>query len=468
MRGSGDSPTPADAGPAVRFIQRIVPDFIRRRITLKLALTMVVVSLPLVIFVAGMTVSIADHTDSTVETEFAGDADRHTAVIEQWQNSHEATTKYYSANETYADTPSFTEMNEAASEVRDAHLLEDDGTGVSIVATSINSVQSDIDEGQTVQIGDLSGRAWLDDAGVPSEIALLSGRDVYMSDVYTAGDTNLVGFLSPVAEDRYLLLEARAGSLEVLLRGARSDDIGFTQVVTTEPSLTADAETVVFDNRPGVDAGDQYTNDDLLQRATADGTGSVTDISVDDEGESYIVGHAAVDNRDWVVLVHAPRSELVGPTDLLTQWGLFAAGFGLLFVVLVGVAYGRSLSNAIRDLTVRTDDLLQGNFDTRFYTPRIDAIGALCERLVTIRDRSKPADATDESPVSHPDDDTDDSADTETDNGGGARDETDSVSDESHDSESDLSDDETDAQSEESSGGFNWVGGGDGDSEHSE
>lgn len=401
MRGSGDD-RGGSTGAFVTLLQTLTPNIIRRRIGLKIGIVMLVFAVPLGLFGVLVAFSVAEDIDATVESEFALDAERQAAVVEQWQRGHTTTTQTLSTDDRYAGTLSDDPLAASRGGGTGLHVIEVHGGDVLIRGSSDAAVQQSVDGGDDVPVSALDGRDWLEtDSGLHEPVSSLSRSGVYVSDIYDADGTHVVAFISPVdgESDRYLITEHRLQSVEATFRGAETDENGFTQVVNPNPNLGDGLENLVIaDGRPSsgdvlnlyADGGDALSP---VTAAHAGETGAITDMPANERimDESYVVGYAPISDTDWVVVTHEPRTEMLQTADWLETWMPVGAGVAVLLVALVGGVLGRNISVSVGRLNASTEQLVGGNLDTVFYSPRIDAVGTLCGNLVRLRDTIRPS-----------------------------------------------------------------------------
>ena len=102
--------------------------------------------------------------------------------------------------------------------------------------------------------------------------------------------------------------------------------------------------------------------------------------------EPYTAGYAPVSGTDWVVVVHAPRAQLFGFVQTVSNLGLFATAGLVLLVGAIGVGLGYSVTNAIDRLAGKAEEMEDGNLGVDLSTDRADEIGDLYRSFASMRD----------------------------------------------------------------------------------
>lgn len=409
MRGSGDAQSESTSA-FVTLLQTVTPNIVRRRIGVKISIVLLVFAVPLGLVGVVVAFSVAEDIDETTESEFALDAERQAAVVEQWQRGHTTTVQTLSTTDRYAGNLSNGPLEASNGGGTGLHVIEVQEDDVLVRGSSDGDVQASVEGGDDVSVAALSGREWLEtDSGLYEPVSSLSQSDVYVSDVYDADGTHVAAFVTPVSEttDRYLITEVRLQRVEAAFRGAGTDDDGFTQVVNPSPHFGDGLENLVMaDGRPSsgdvlrlyADGANQLSP---VETAQTGESGAVTEMPANERvmDESYVVGYAPISDTDWVVVTHEPRTEMLQTADWLETWTPIGAGSAVLLVALVGGVLGRNISVSVARLNTSAEQLVSGDLNTQFYSPRVDAVGALCGTLVQLRENIRPAAETETTPA---------------------------------------------------------------------
>lgn len=407
---TADEPSTETQGPLLAVLQSLTPDFIRRNFALKFGIVLLVMALSIGVIGVVATQLVTGETESNVEAEFQGDAAQQAEIVEQWIASNRLQVEIQANKGEYGDDADTVgaelrdDFARAADEVHAMHVLEDDDVeGLQLFASS------DDDLTLGTPLAEFDDRAWLFDAAdgeIRLEILDLEtdpdDREVFISDVYEADGENVVAFITPTVADadRYLFTEVSIADVQNTLRGAVEEDVGFTQVVKTGGYLgdAEDTNRVMMDARPeGGKLLDTYAEaehtleplrlaNDLREETESAGVISNVDADPDVLDEEYAVGYAPVENTDWVVVTHGPRSEVFGFVDTLGTWGLIVTAFAVLLIGVTGAGLGYSTSTSIDRLTRKTEEIREGNLDVDLSSSRIDNIGQLYVGFDEMRD----------------------------------------------------------------------------------
>jgi methyl-accepting chemotaxis protein len=395
----GDSEQSAVLGA----LQSVTPEFIRKSFAIKFGLVLLIMALSIGAIGVAATQVITDQTESNVESEFLGDAQQQADIIEQWIETNRLQTQLLSEDEVWAqdtiETEPARQRDELSADVVHVHVIEDGNQGPRVIGGT------DLEDGSDLQD---TARGWFIEPQVfNNRILNLEATEVYVSDTYTVGDETVVGFVSPVStvEDRYLFIEVSVSDVQRSLRGSNpEEDVGFTQAVNTGPYQTDDGQQ----NLVMIDA--RGSNGKLLEQYATDGSEALTVLedanelrdSEDTAGverqmpandavidEVYTVGYSPVENSDWVVVTHGPRSAVFGFVDTLSTWGLIVTLFSVLLIGVTGSVLGYSTATSIDQLTSKTDEIREGNLDVELSSTRVDNIGRLYEGFDDMRDALK-------------------------------------------------------------------------------
>jgi len=371
----------------VSALGTVTPGPIRRSFALKFGLVLVVMALSVGVVGIAATQVITAQTEDNVEKEYRTLAAQEASIVEQWVERNRLSTRMLADSEALAaDDPVSalrSESEKTSQDVEALHVIADGGDGLTVAGSHDKLGTADIPA---------EGREWF--GGAAEEIRGLEEGEVYVSETYVGGDSQFVGFVSPVtaAADRYLLLEVSTFRLQDQLAGDDSDTAGFTQVVS------ADSEVVLFDGR-GEDGAtlETYATDDGTLEPVADGaalrdeverSGVMASMPGDAEviDEEYTVGYAPVEDTGWVLVTHEPRSSAFGLVDALSTWGLLVTAFAVVLIGVTGSLLGYSTSRSIDRLTDKTAEMREGHLDVSLSSPRVDEIGQLYDGFDEMRD----------------------------------------------------------------------------------
>ena len=388
-----EPPEEYDRNAVVSILQTITPAPIRRNFAVKFGLVLLVMALSIGAIGILATQTITAETEQNVEAEYETVAAQEAGIIEQWLQQNRLAIELLADNPTWEAT---TEDNltsalragarKLGGDVQVVHIVDAQGDTPQVVASHSEFGSVNIDD---------EGREWMQaDFG---EIQALGSGDVYVSNTYDVDGQRYVGFVTPTptVDGRYLFMEVSVSQIGEELEGAERAEGGFTRVVNENSSL------VMIDEQ-GEDGKllEEYaTSESALEpvsRASAlrgdiNESGVIAEMPANSEviDEVYTVGYAPVEETEWVVVTHGPRSSVFGFVDTLSTWGLIVTIFAVLLIGITGSTLGYSTATSIDRLTGKTEEMRDGNLDVQLYTSRIDNIGRLYDGFADMRDDLK-------------------------------------------------------------------------------
>jgi len=381
--GSGD-------GSNGGLLATVVPDAIRRNFALKFAIVLAVMALSVGSIGLFATTAVQDYTENQVQTEYRNAAAQEADLVSQWVQSRSKATQFVSTsgNWSSSDTGDLgaalrNQQSKLGADAAAVHLIErQPGEELIVASTSLSA-------GTSVKS---VGRGWT--------IAQQFGRtgDVAVSDTYSTNKGPVIGFMTPVdtGQNRFVLVEYNLDQIGGRLQGGGAES-GFTQVVNA-------SGTVLIDQPDGLGGGvgdetlTTYASSDPALRpisaARSLDAGEVADVEQRIEAndvlsEAYTVGYAPVEGTEWVVLVHAPYSEVFGFVQQVQTYGLIGTALMVVLIGGVGAVLGYNTATSIDRLTRKTEQMRQGNLDVDIQTSRIDNVGRLYDGFGDMRDALK-------------------------------------------------------------------------------
>jgi methyl-accepting chemotaxis protein len=379
----------SDSSGPTSLLRVVVPDFVRRRYTLKFAAILFVMAV--VVGVIGVTATgvVASQVTSNVEQEQRDLATQKANVVEKWVQRNAISVKLASKNDALAregGQARYDIRRELATTganlygVNGVFLVEGDSEGMTVVA----SPQLPFD----AQVGE-TNRSWLLDA----ELDRMGVAAVHVSEVYTVQREPVIAFVSPVqsTEDRYLVVEYDVGPLARSLQQTGSSS-GFTQVVDQDGTVQVATRSSSI--------GEPYGGDEAMTHVEAahrladqpgQSAGVVARAGPDPAvmDEEYAVAYAPVTvdtaELDWVVLVHEPTRNVFGFPQAISLWGQIATLVGVVAIALLGGAFGYSTTQDVDELRRLAGEMRAGNLDVAVSSPRIDSIGQLYDGFDEMR-----------------------------------------------------------------------------------
>jgi len=384
----------SDDGPSgdlMGIVRAVVPDVIRKRFAVKFLIVLLLMGLAIGSVGMFATAQITDQTQERIENEYTSLASQEATIVDQWVIQNRKATKFASNDDVWTSQDT-KEMNRAAGnlirsepDISEVHVVDTSGDRLRFAAST------EFESGET-----LSGteRDWVGDVTFDTVI----GGQVAVSSVYQGADGPVVGFASPPghATDRVLLVEASVDSLVQRFQGAERAEGGFTQVVDGNGTVLLDERLIGAESR-GTELfstyGDPQARAPIRQALSGDRAAGVSTRMPAQSGilgEEYAVGYAplSIDSgpQDWVVLVHAPTSEVFGFVQTISEYGLVATGLAVLLMSTIGMALGYNTASSIDRLTSRAEQMEQGDLDVTIRSGRIDNIGRLYAAFASMRD----------------------------------------------------------------------------------
>ena len=386
MENPHDSDTTArrDREP---WFARVVPDFVRRRYTLKFALILAVMGVTIGVIGATATGTVADQVEQNVEEEYRNLASQQANAIETWIERNSISVKLASKNRILSATDPGSrfdirqDLATTAGNVYGAHaiyLVNGTAPDHRVVASPQITFDRELTD---------ASRDWVQSSPIDS----LAVMDVHVTDVHRVSGTPVVAFISPVVDhsNRYLVMEYAVEDLATLLD--TDSEARFTQVVSDDGvvQVARDDDQILG----------QYGDSEAMQPVrlapalldTDQRAGVIPDMEPQDGvlSEPYSVGYAPISVRNvplnWTVLIHEPRSNVFGFVWTISRWGRFATAAGVLLVVALGAAIGYNTTRDINRLREWARQMREGDLETTVTTTRIDAIGELYDGFENMR-----------------------------------------------------------------------------------
>ncbi|MHB9286203.1 HAMP domain-containing protein [Halobacteriales archaeon Cl-PHB] len=389
---SGDDPDPGQKpNVIVRTLQTLTPTPIRKSFAVKFGLVLLVMAVSIGVIGFAATERITAETESNVEDEYRSVALQESDIIQQWLERNRLSTKLVSGGvewdgTNYDDlqTQLEAERNGLSADIFELHLVDNTKNGMAVMTSTSIEDQAPVGE---------VDRGWLQDRA--DSVRQMNVPEVIRSDTYQAEGQYVVGFVSPVSgdQDRYLVLEVKVSPLVNSIQGVNTDGSGFTQVVNANTSQVlidgrgAESQYLLQDYASSGEAREPIQQASTLRDNDDKSAGVIGKMEANQVlDETYTVGYAPIEGTNWVVVTHAPRSEVFGFVQTISSWGLIATLGAVLLIGIVGTVLGYSTSRSIDRLTAKTEQMREGNLDVNLYTSRIDNIGRLYDGFAEMRD----------------------------------------------------------------------------------
>lgn len=380
------------AGTGTRLLRTVVPDAIRRRFALKFVIVLLVMGVVIVAVGFMATSAISAQTQDRTVDEYESLAAQQGNLVSQWADGRQEVVRtisddpVWTSNNTTLMSSTLTDetmptLSESAFEIR---LIGESDVGATVFVASSSSGQNLPIEGSRYE--------WVADAEFDGP------NDVAISPTYRAGTTGkyVVAFASPTADgNRTFVAEMQLTPLAEQLSSDRVSG-GFSYVVNGSGAImldTAIANESVQTHRTTEQYGDMSVVEASGNLQTESGVETNKPASTGVMDEAYAVGYSPVfvsgqsrNDFEWHLMVHAPRSQLFGFANSVSQTGLLvSAGLGLV-IVLIGAVLGFNTSRSIDRLTGKAEKIEEGDLDVDISSGRIDNIGRLYDGFANMRD----------------------------------------------------------------------------------
>ncbi|WP_439027769.1 methyl-accepting chemotaxis protein [Haloarchaeobius sp. DT45] len=349
----------------------LTPGFIRRRYSLKFA-----VSILLVVVVIGSVGAVGyQQTKDTVETNTKAQLQETSSLrassLSEWTESMRVQTRSVSASKELRAGGS-TGAAGRYLQSRESRL-SDDILGIHMVNSSTDEVMASTDPIAGFDLTEL---------GVPWANANLTGQSAEKADqVWVSGSSyespltpytrgNVVAFASavPNTDDRYVVVVTRIQTHLETIKDSETE--GQTRIINENGG------TVLT---PGGSVDQNVHGDGLSSARSSGGTAFET-------ANGQVHAYAAVDGTQWVAITSVDTNAAFAVRDTVGRNVLFIVVSGLLALGLVGVVLGRQTVTPLSKLRDRASQMEDGNLNVDLETGRVDEIGRLYDGFAEMRD----------------------------------------------------------------------------------
>lgn len=386
MDGSRDTETSTE--PTGRpWIRHLVPDFVRRRYTLKFALVLAIMGITIGLIGATATSAVAHQIEQNIEEEYQDLVEQQANAIETWIERNSISVKIASKNEVLSNTGPGSrfeirqELATTAGNVYGVHaiyLINPNGSKLPVVASPQFTYERDLSK---------TSRAWLQSVPFDS----MKVMNVYVTDTHRVGETAVVAFVSPVDGHvgRYLVMEYTVQDLAVSLS---TENVGrFTQVVNDAGIIqVASRDEEILEPYGNGTAMRPIRLADRIARSPRE-AGVISEMPPNEAvlDERYTVGYAPIEvsnvKVNWTVLLHEPHSNVFGFVRAISRWGKLATIGGVILVGILGTLIGYNTTRDINRLRDWARQMQEGDLSSTKTTSRIDAIGELYDGFENMR-----------------------------------------------------------------------------------
>ncbi len=376
-------------------LRYVVPDFVRRRYTVKFGIALLILGLSVAAIGFVATAEIESGVEENVEDEYATMAAQEADALEAWDDTQRLVTGMLTESAIVRSG----DVQQIQPYVERWHLAFNQRNEEDYVAAIhyVNVEDGQIEassaglEGEPVEALEVpeDERGELDD--VPREQA-------YRTDPYrTEEGLPAMTYMRQVVDDPDHAMVVTIDLAEYSPNFQSAGEDRTTLVLDGDDNVMLDDADFGEDAGAFLTAYDGHGDLGVTAREAGPGTPSVQHVDEAPTGalagdtygfpeEGYVVGYAQVENADWVVLVHQPESDAYGFVDAVSTWGTYATAGGVLLVALIGAVLGRNTARSIDRLTEKTEAMEAGDLDVEFETARIDNIGRLYGGFANMRD----------------------------------------------------------------------------------
>ncbi|MFP8890267.1 methyl-accepting chemotaxis protein [Natrialbaceae archaeon A-CW2] len=365
----------------VGTFRKLVPKAIRRSYALKFGIVLLVIGLAIGLVGIAGTAQIESEVTENANEEAATGAQQEAEKLDAWIERNEWTTRMISQSAVVQDRDNeaidrylqnwHDELPEGTHHVHYVDLNRNEVTastneetvGTELAALNVPEggdwIRSDLDADQ-VHLSD----SYIDTTGESDEPVLafvqLVGDQPDRVIIYTATLSSYANQFESAGTDTQLTFAVDDSGRVVM------DDVGFDE---------SDAFHAAYEPASTLEAAN--TGDRGSSQLDADPSGALALPGYSYPSSPYVVGYAQSEHTDWVVVVHTPTAEAYGFVEAVTQYGLYATGFGVFVIAIGGMVLGRNTATAIDRLTAKAKQMEDGDLDVEFDSPRVDNIGQL-------------------------------------------------------------------------------------------
>ena len=323
---------------------RLVPDRIRSRYSLKIAATLALVFAVTLVSAAFFYGNVAGELGASADAALAADANESADTVALWIDANAdlatsvAATDAVESGDTARIDDSLAASAAGSARVGAIHYVEDGRIAASSRSSAV---------GQSLSVMTPSGA---------ESVAVGDSRTA------AAGDGSVIPVVASAGENRYVVVAGAAETLRSRLADERYDT-----------ALATDGEVVLAAGNEERAAGAAA----LAANGTATGTVGETELAAT---------AAAVPGTGWHVVSHAPTGTVYADRNVAT-----AAIVALMYIValnlgIFGVTIGGNLALALQRLADRAKEIGAGNLDVELSTDRIDEVGVLYDEFDSMRD----------------------------------------------------------------------------------
>jgi methyl-accepting chemotaxis protein len=376
-----ESPSADDSGVA-GFIQQITSVSFGLRQSYLLKFTVALCSIVLIIGVGGFllqdqaTATLNDNIEDKLQLEAQAEADR----INEQIRGNEIPARTLSDHPALGESSSNSEVQSYLKDKLE-NKLPDRVKSLHIVNTVDEEIVTSTNEDR---VGNsVSETPWIRKTAFPND------DKVVISDPYVnANGENVMVFMSPVHQRTNWALVLTVNPRTIEDEFDSSIDGTFTEVVKPTPGSTK----VLFSNReesrlePYV--ADASQTDIPAVKAGLAGESGFRSSGVKESqlGGNYVVAYAPVENKNWVVIKHAPAGNAYQLRDQIQQGLLVFVAIALLALGGVGVVLGKQTVTPLSELRDRAERMEEGDLSVDLETNRSDEFGRLYHSFGSMRD----------------------------------------------------------------------------------
>ncbi|WP_435176037.1 methyl-accepting chemotaxis protein [Halorussus sp. AFM4] len=202
-------------------------------------------------------------------------------------------------------------------------------------------------------------------------------EDTYVTRPFTVSvaDFPVVAVISPVPDRPNRAVVYMVNIRKQVAALEQSVDGGYTAVVDGNGLFVAHPNTTMI--------GQQHhggADNPAVKRGTAGESGFM------EMGGNQLMAYAPMESADWVVMVHAPKSNAYALRSQVTSNVLGLILMAVISLALIGVTVGSNTVISLRQLSAKADEMADGSLDVDLETKRVDEIGTLYASFGDMRD----------------------------------------------------------------------------------
>lgn len=351
---------------------RVLPDPVRRRFGLKLAVALLVVTISAAAIGAWIHVQTSQTMQEDVEHELKAVSQMRAAELDTWLDTLRTETRAASTHPVFQSDDTERIRSHLNELVADEQVPE----GVVAVHYLDTEEMTFITSSSEEMVGVSSKEQGAPFATDPPSFD--GPNDAYVTEPFQvdAVDYPVMAVISPVpdVENRAVVymvdVTSRSHSFEPF------HENGNMIVVNSQ------GQYVVHENTEKILSTHKGGSDSMAVRMGVQGKTGFMDM----QESGILMGFAPLETKDWVVMVHVPRADAYAVSSQVTTNIVLLLVVGAVGLGVIGLLVQRRVIRSLRTLADRADEMAEGNLGVDLKTNRIDEIGRLFGSFAQMRD----------------------------------------------------------------------------------